>query len=50
MALSDNRYGEGGVMSRIFFKLKSDIRYHLKNVSIQFIVIKQKKLLLQMIV
>ena len=42
MALSDNRYGEGGVMSRIFFKLKFNTKYHLKNVYVQFIVIKQK--------
>jgi hypothetical protein len=42
MALSDNRYGEGGVMSRIFFKLKFHTDYHLKNVYTKFIVIKQK--------
>ena len=33
-------------MSRIFFKLKSDVRYHLKNVSIQFIVNKTKKIII----
>ena len=42
MALSDNRYGEGGVMSRIFFKLKFYAYHHLKNVYAKFIIIKQK--------
>ena len=33
-------------MSRIFFKLKSDVGYHLKNVSVQFIIIGQKKIII----